>query len=295
MSSLSAWILASRPKTLIAAIAPVWIGFALASHEETFSPIWIFPILFATILIQIGTNVANDYYDWKKGADTNERIGPQRVTQSGLLLPHQVKLGFILLFSVAILIGFPLALRGGWSIVAIGLTSVACGILYTAGPYAFAYRGWSELFVILYFGIIAVTGTEYLLTLSWNWNSIWAGVPIGLLATALLIINNVRDIQTDKKIGKLTLPARYGSSFGLFEYSVCIILAVLMSISFIYRSYEWFSLVSLIPLVPYAYILIRQAYQSRSNEEYIHVLVFTAKYQFLFGVLFGVAILLGIQ
>ncbi|MCX7835905.1 MAG: 1,4-dihydroxy-2-naphthoate octaprenyltransferase [bacterium] len=280
---------------MVAAVIPVWIGFALATHETSFQWIWVIPILIATLLIQIGTNISNDYFDWKKGADTAERIGPTRVTQSGLLSPNQVKLGFIIAFALAIVVGIPLALRGGWIIVFIGLSSVLLGIFYTAGPFAIAYRGLSEIFVILYFGIVAVTGTEYLLTLSWDTLSIWCGIPTGLLSTSLLIMNNIRDIPTDQKSGKWTLPARFGLRFGLMEFAFSLILAIGIAVGIVWIHFQLLYLFTLFPLYIYTYLIIRRAYLARSREEYLDLLSITAKYQWLFGILFGSAILLGTQ
>lgn len=277
----------------MAAVIPVWLGFSLAIHDAAFQWFWVIPILVATLLIQIGTNISNDYYDWKKGADTSERIGPQRVTQSGMLKPQQVKLGFLLVFAIAILVGIPLALRGGWVIVAIGLTSIFFGIFYTAGPFALAYRGLSEIFVIFYFGIIAVSGTEYLLTLTWDGISFWCGLATGLVSTSLLIINNVRDIPTDQKSKKLTLPARFGLRFGLLEYSLSLILAVLVAVMVVLIYLQPLFLFTLFPLYLYSFLLIRQAYTAKNREDYITVLIATTKFQWLFGALFGATLILG--
>jgi len=224
-NSLSIWIQASRPKTLPAAIAPVLLGVALAFHDGYFRLFPALATMTAALLIQIGTNLANDLFDFLKGTDTEERIGPTRVTQSGLLSISKVKTGTILVFSLSVLVGFYLALIGGWPIVWIGLASIAAGIAYTGGPYPLGYHGWGDVFVIIFFGLIAVPGTYYLQTGSINVDSILLGAAMGAVSTAILVVNNLRDIETDAKTGKRTLAVRFGSLFVRIEYLMMMMVA----------------------------------------------------------------------
>ena len=285
------WLLAARPKTLSASIVPVWLGGALSWRQESAQPLWLLPILAAAVLIQIGTNLANDYFDFRKGADTASRTGPLRVTQAGLLPPTTVRNGFIICFAAALLIGIPLALRGGWSIVAIGVFSIILGILYTAGPFPIAYRGWSEIFVILFFGIIAVTGTSYLVTGKWRWETLDPGIVSGLLATALLIVNNLRDLPNDRAAGKMTLPVRYGARFGKFEYTACIVGAFAAAALHLLSRHPRFASLCLLAAVPFAVIPIRIVLYHGDAENLIRALPKTALLQIVFGLSYGLALL----
>ena len=174
--------------------------------------------LLGALLIQIGTNICNDYYDFLKGADTPERVGPLRVTQAGLLKPEQVKMGFVLVFALAICVGFALILRGGWPIVMIGLTSITSGIFYTASPYALAYLGLGEVFVLIFYGPVAVAGTYYVQTLRFSWIACLYGLAIGFLISAVLMVNSWRDMEQDRKAGKKTPAVRFGKDFARQSY-----------------------------------------------------------------------------
>ena len=161
---MNKWILAARLKTLPAAASPVILGTALSYHEGIFHPFILLMTLLAATLIQIGANFANDVYDYQKGTDRDDRLGPKRATQSGLITPEKMKSAMWLIFSLAICVGFYLAFIGGWPIVLIGLSSIAAGIAYTGGPYPLGYHGWGDMFVFIFFGLIAVPGTYYLQT-----------------------------------------------------------------------------------------------------------------------------------
>jgi len=173
--------------------------------------------LFSALFIQIGTNLFNDVLDFKKGADTPERIGPQRVTQSGLISPQRVWQAAVTSFIVAVIFGVPLVLQGGWVIVGVGVVSLFCGYIYTGGPYPLAYRGWGELFVIIFFGLVAVSGTYYVHTGFMDWAPVLAGLQVGLLSTVLIAINNFRDREQDCKADKRTLAVRWGAAFAKRE------------------------------------------------------------------------------
>ena len=217
------WIPASRPKTLPAAVAPVLMGTAIAAGDGVLHVGAAVAALLGAILIQIGTNFANDYFDFVKGTDTEERIGPQRATAAGLVAPATMRNAFLLVFGLAVLLGIYLVWRAGWPIVWIGLASVACGILYTGGPKPLAYVGLGDVFVIVFFGPVATGGTYFVQALQWSEASLIAGFGPGLIATGLLTVNNLRDIEGDAKAGKRTLAVRFGSTFAKTEYVVCLL------------------------------------------------------------------------
>jgi len=222
------WIEAARPKTLWASVAPVIIGTAMAYSDGKWDPLIALLTLLSAVMIQIGTNFANDYYDHFKGADTKERIGPVRATGSGLVKPYIMKIAFSLAFGLSVIFGLYLISRGGWPILIIGTFSILFGILYTGGPFPLGYKGLGEIFVLIFFGPVAVGGTYYLQTLEINLAVILAGLSPGLISTALLTVNNLRDIHTDEKAGKRTLAVRFGPIFARIEYLLSILIACIM-------------------------------------------------------------------
>jgi 1,4-dihydroxy-2-naphthoate octaprenyltransferase len=224
------WIEAARPKTLWASVAPVLIGTAMAYADGQWDPLVAVITLLSAMMIQIGTNFSNDYYDSKKGADTAERIGPIRATGAGLVKPAAMRLAYILAFSLSVISGLYLIWLGGWPILVIGFFSILFGVLYTGGPFPLGYKGLGDVFVLIFFGPIAVGGTYYLQTLDMNLSVILAGLSPGLISTALLSVNNLRDIHTDKKAGKKTLAVRFGPLFVRTEYLISILLACAMPI-----------------------------------------------------------------
>jgi len=224
---MNPWILAIRPKTLPAAIAPVAIGTAMAYGDGLFHGPSALMALSAALCIQIGTNLANDYFDFKKGADTAERKGPVRVTQAGLIKPSTVLMAAIIFFALAALSSGYLIERAGPCILVIAIASIVSGILYTAGPKPLGYLGLGDIFVLIFFGPIAVGGTYYVQGLEVNWAVLAAGLGPGFLSTAILAVNNLRDIDTDRRAGKLTLAVRFGRSFAMAEYLFCIMAAAL--------------------------------------------------------------------
>jgi 1,4-dihydroxy-2-naphthoate polyprenyltransferase len=205
------WLMAARPRTLPAAIAPVLVGSA-AAHYERSGFRWgaFIAALVGSIFIQIGTNLANDYSDAKRGADTVDRLGPVRVTSSGLVAPRRVLVGTWLAFGVAIAAGIYLATVAGPVIIAVGVASILAGVLYTGGPRPYGYAGLGELFVFLFFGLVAVNGSYYVQLERLDWLPFWLSVAVGFLAAAILVVNNVRDIDTDRRASKMTLAVRVG-------------------------------------------------------------------------------------
>lgn len=219
------WLLAIRPKTLPASIAPVLLGAALAYGDGIGHWPSALVALFGALMIQIGTNLANDYFDFRKGVDTVKRKGPLRVTQSGLIPPDNVKWGFIAAFSLAALAGVILVFRAGWPIILIGVSSILSGIFYAAGPRPLSHLGLGEIFVLVFFGPVAVAGTYYVQSFEINMAVILAGLACGFFSTAIICVNNLRDIETDQVAGKRTLAVRFGKSFARGEYLFCLLAA----------------------------------------------------------------------
>src|SRR6059058_135955 len=206
------WLMAARPRTLPAAIAPVLVGTAAAVQWLGHLPRWgaFFAALVGSIFIQIGTNLANDYSDAKRGADTADRLGPVRVTSSGLVAPKRVLVATWIAFGVAVAAGIYLTILAGIVILIVGAASILAGVLYTGGPRPYGYAGLGELFVFLFFGVVAVTGSYYVQIQELPWVAFALAVPVGLIASAILVVNNVRDLETDRRAGKRTLAVRLG-------------------------------------------------------------------------------------
>lgn len=216
--SLRAWLLAARLKTLPVGAAPVLVGSAAAHADGRFSLLPALAALLGALLIQIGTNFANDLFDFLKGADTADRVGPTRATQAGLLTTAQVRAGMIAAFAAAVLCGAYLVFVAGWPIVVVGVASILSGVAYTGGPWPLGYKGLGDLFVFVFFGLVAVTGTYFVQAGELSRLSFLTAVPVGFLATAVLVVNNIRDVRTDERAGKRTLPVRFGVGFGRAEY-----------------------------------------------------------------------------
>ena len=202
--------MAARVRTLPAAIAPVLVGTALAGFLHVFHPLRFFAALVGAMFIQIGTNLSNDYSDARRGADTEDRLGPVRVTAGGLVPPRQVLIATYLTFGVAVLAGVYLVVVAGWQLLLVGAASILAGVLYTGGPRPYGYEGLGELFVFLFFGIVAVAGSFFVQVEHLDWEAFALAVPVGLLAAGLLMVNNIRDIDTDRRAGKRTLAVRLG-------------------------------------------------------------------------------------
>ncbi len=227
MAAVGIWIQAARPRTLITSVSPVMIGTLLALPSGTCKFSTFLFTLFTALCIQIGTNLANDYFDFLKGADTSARKGPVRVTQAGLVSPQAVKRAFILVFSIAALLGIFLVLEGGILFAFLVAISIALGILYTAGPYSLAYLGIGDLFVLLFFGPIATCSTYLLQTHQFSYDALYAGIGPGMLAWAVLLVNNIRDVEEDRLAGKKTLCVRGGRKLGHYLYIFALFSAIL--------------------------------------------------------------------
>lgn len=237
-SHLRAWMMAARPRTLLAAVAPVAVGTGMAEAREAFAPAPALAALVGAVLIQIGTNLANDYFDHVRGTDTEERVGPVRVTQAGILEPAAVKRATWVAFGGAFLVGTYLVAVAGWPVVAIGLLSLLAGYGYTGGPFPLAYHGLGDVFVFLFFGLMAVGGTYYVQALEFVPELLLAGAGVGAFTTAILVVNNLRDVETDARAGKRTLAVRIGVVGTQVEYVLLVALALTVPVVGVVV-YEW--------------------------------------------------------
>src|SRR3954463_11490602 len=225
VGALRLWVVAARPRTLPAAVAPVLVGTALAQTEGTFKPLRFVCALIGSIFIQIGTHLATASPAARRGADTEDRLGPVRVTAGGLMPPRTVLVGTYVAFGVAVAAGAYLTAVAGWQLLVVGVASILAGVLYTGGPRPYGYEGLGELFVFMFFGVVAVTGTYFCQREELTWESFVLAVPVGLLAAALLMVNNIRDLETDRRAGKRTLAVRLGRARARDVYAAMVYLA----------------------------------------------------------------------
>jgi 1,4-dihydroxy-2-naphthoate octaprenyltransferase len=228
-SGIRIWLMAARVRTLPAAIAPVLVGTALAGWENVFHPLRFVAALVGSIFIQVGTNLSNDYSDARRGADAEDRLGPVRVTAGGLVPPNQVLIATYVSFGVAVLAGVYLVAVAGWQLLLVGAASILAGVLYTGGPKPYGYEGLGELFVFLFFGIVAVAGSYFVQVRHLDWKAFALAVPVGLLASAILVVNNYRDSDSDRRAGKRTLAVRLGRARTRTMFAVIVYLAYLLA------------------------------------------------------------------
>lgn len=268
------------------------IGTAMAFASGSVHWLSAAAAAWGAIMIQIGTNLANDYFDYRKGADRPDRSGPTRVTQSGLVKPEQVKAAFTLAYGLAFAAGIYLVWRGGWPIALIGVLSILFGILYTGGPYPLGYHGLGDIFVLIFFGPVAVGGTYYVQTLQINSTVLLAGLSPGLFSVAILTVNNLRDIRGDRSAGKRTLPVMFGQSFGKAEYLAALIVACLIPAGLYVGSGEhvYSLLVTLIPVM--AFPVIKVVFANRDGPSMNEALAATGRFLILYAVLFSTGWLL---
>src|SRR6476660_112794 len=224
-SAVRIWVMAARVRTLPAAVAPVLVGTSLALGDGRFRALAFVAALLGAIFIQVGTNLSNDYSDARRGADTEDRLGPVRVTAGGLVPPSQVLLATYVSFGLAVACGAYLIAVAGWELLAVGAASILAGVLYTGGPRPYGYEGLGELFVFLFFGIVAVVGSYFVQVQDLPWEAFVCAVPVGLLASAILVVNNVRDLDTDRRAGKRTLAVRLGRERTRTLYAAMLALA----------------------------------------------------------------------
>ena len=288
---MNPWILAARPRTLGAALIPVVAGGALAISISAFDPLVSALILASAVLIQIATNFFNDAIDHVKGADTAGRLGPTRVTSAGLLPARRVITGAFLTLALAALFALPLVLRGGGIILLVGLLSLLFAYAYTGGPFPLAYLGLGEIFVILFFGLIAVAGTFYLNTLAFSVAAILAGLQIGLHSSVLLAVNNLRDLETDRAANKKTLAARFGLNFARRENAALVIAPFILGLAWLPLGYLWAFLLPLLTL-PLAWWLARACLTATPDRQVNQLLAQAAALHAAFGLLLALAFLL---
>jgi 1,4-dihydroxy-2-naphthoate octaprenyltransferase len=291
-SAFGVWWLAARPKTLLAAVTPVWVGSACAAALGGFRWLPALAALIGAMLLQVAANFANDVFDYEKGADTAARLGPARAVQAGWVTPRAMRRGLALVIGLVLVVGAYLVSVAGPVLLLIGLASIVCAVAYTGGPYPLGYHGLGDVFVLAFFGFVAVTGTSFVQlgevpALAWL-----AAVPIGCLATGILVVNNVRDVETDSAAGKRTLPARFGRRFGVVEYQL--LLVVSYAVPFVpplARASFGGGLLPCLTLPLAARLAVSVARQRGASLN--AVLARTALLMFVFGALFGASIWLG--
>jgi len=290
--TLQAWGLAIRPRTLPAAAAGVVMGSALAWRDGFFRMDAALACLFAALLLQIGSNLANDVFDFERGTDTPERLGPTRVTQAGLLTPSQVKAGMGVVFSIAAFLGLYLAWLGGLPIILIGVAAIISAIAYTGGPFPLGYHGLGDIFVFIFFGLAAVAGTYYVQAGSVSVAAWWMTIPPGLIITAILVVNNLRDLDNDRKVGKHTLAVRLGERATKIQYLICMVVAYLILPVVAWMGIiSWFSLLAWGSL-PIAIRAARTVF-TQKGRPLNAALAGTGQAAFVFSVLFWVGMLFG--
>lgn len=290
ISKFDAWILASRPKTLLAAVVPVIVGSSLAINDGKFRPAAALIALICSILIQVGTNFVNDLYDFLAGTDRKERTGPQRAAASGILSVAEMKVGIAITFVICFILGLYLVYLNGWEILILGIVSIIAGIAYTAGPFPLAYNGLGDLASFLFFGLVGTVGTYYVQAQEISSTAFWSSIPVGALITNILVVNNYRDRIEDQSNGKNTLAVLIGDRFTRIQYVLFLIISysILFIVYFTYKE----SLFVFLPLIslPLSLKLVKMIYSLRGRD-LNKTLELTAKLSALYGLLFAIGIL----
>lgn len=288
---IQSWVLASRPKTLFAAVVPVMVGSALAiSMNKFFLPYSIVALL-CSVLIQIGTNFTNDLYDYFKGSDTIKRKGPRRVLASGLISVKEMRLAIILVFGLTFILGLYLVYSAGLLILWVGIFSIVAGIIYTAGPFPLAYNGLGDVFVFIFFGIVGTMGTYYLHTQEISLIAFIISIPVGSLITNILVVNNYRDVEEDREANKKTLAVILGREFSRWQFIFLILISY--ATSFILYFYFNYSLWIFLPFatLPLAILLIKMLY-TLTGEALNKTLELSAKFAGFYGLLLSIGLIL---
>jgi 1,4-dihydroxy-2-naphthoate octaprenyltransferase len=289
---MRAWWLAIRPRTLVASLAPVAVGAALAAHDQAFRWAPALAALAGALLIQIGTNLTNDVLDYRRGADNAARLGPTRVVQAGLLSAREVAIGAAGAFGGAVLVGTYLVRVGGLPILVLGLAAIASGILYTAGPWPLAYLGLGDLFVLAFFGIAAVAGTYYVQALALSGSAVALGVAVGALAVAILAVNNLRDLDTDRAAGKRTLAVRFGDAAMRRYYALLVALAFAIPVALLVLGRLPATVLLVLLGMPLAVVPLRRVWSGAVGSALNPVLGRTARLQLAYAALLCAALLL---
>lgn len=289
-TALSIWVQAARPKTLWAGVTPVLVGISLAWRDGAFHIMSAVAALLGALALQVAANFANDLYDHKHGVDRPDRIGPLRVTQAGLVTPAAMRNALLMALAFAFLIGIYLVVRGGWPIVAIGLSSIIATILYTGGPRPYGHLGLGELFVFVFFGIIAVCGTYYVQSLTLSTAAAVLSIPMGLLAVAILVVNNLRDIETDRRSGKRTLAVRLGVKGARWEFIAALALAGIVPPLMVVLRLSGAGVLLGTVAILFSIPLIRIVYRSTEGPVLNRALASTARLQLVYGILVGIGV-----
>ncbi|OGU74322.1 MAG: 1,4-dihydroxy-2-naphthoate polyprenyltransferase [Ignavibacteria bacterium RBG_16_34_14] len=291
MNKFQSWLLASRPKTLLASVVPVMVGTALAVNSGEFNLLVSFVALVCSLLIQIGTNFTNDLYDFLKGADTTSRKGPVRVLSNRLITVKEMKIGIIITFSSAFILGLYLVYVGGIIILLIGILSIIAGLAYTAGPYPLAYKGLGDIFVFMFFGLIGTLGTYYLHTKELSLPAVLSSIPVGALITNILVVNNYRDIKEDRHAGKNTLAVKLGKPFTQYQFIFLITFSFLTPLLlFLFFDFKiWIFLPYL--TLPAAYNITKMIFRL-DGIQLNKTLELTARLSALYGILFSAGLIL---
>ena len=285
------WLLATRLRTLPVAAAPVAGGTALAVADGQGRALPAAAALLGALLIQIGANIANDVFDFERGADTDARVGPPRAAQLGLLTPRQMKIGTAVAFGSAALVGVYLVGIGGWPIAMIGVLSIAAGLAYTGGPFAFGYHGFGDIAVFAFFGVVAVCGTYYVQALTLPPIVFAGSLPIGALAAAVLVVNNLRDVDTDRSVGKRTLAVRFGRRVARFEYAGLLLFAYAMLAVLWLAGASRATMVFPLATLPFAVWLIRTVSTASDGPTLNAALARTAALEAVFAALLAAGLL----
>jgi len=290
-TKFESWLIASRPKTLFAAIVPVFVGSGVAISEGIFVPVYSLVALVCSILIQIGTNFTNDLYDFTKGADNEKRKGPRRVLVSGFITVNEMKTAIVVTFLISFILGLYLVYAGGWVILVVGVFSILAGIAYTAGPFPLAYNGLGDIFVFGFFGVIGTVFTYYLHSHHVNFVSLLASIPVGSLVTNILVVNNYRDIEEDRAANKFTLAVKMGRTFTRYQFIFLIIISFLTPLAlYLFFNYTVWIFLPYIT-VPVAAKAIRMI-TTLDGTDLNKTLELTARLSALFGILFSAGLAL---
>lgn len=292
MHSIRIYFFAARPKTLWAGIAPVLIGTAMALDAGGFHWPSALVCFVVALTVQIGTNFANDYFDFIKGTDTSERIGPTRVTQAGLIAPAVMRNAFVLAFTVCFVASLYLGHRAGWWILVLGAVSIASGILYTAGPLPLGYIGLGDAFAFFFFGPVATGATHYVQTLRVDSNAVIAGLAPGFFAVAMITVNNLRDVAGDRRSGKRTPAVLFGPQFSKFEYLFSILLACLIPVVLHLRTGDHLYVIACALIIVAAIPSIRTVFLQGSGPLLNNVLAATGRMLLLYAIIFVIGWLL---
>jgi 1,4-dihydroxy-2-naphthoate octaprenyltransferase len=290
-STFHIWYIATRPWTLPASVAPILVGSAVAWHEGGFHPLTAFLALITALLLQIAANFANDAIDFKRGTDTPDRVGPTRITSAGYVTYDQVMRATVITLGLAMLTGLYLVYRGGWPFLLLGLAAVICAVAYTGGPFPISYLGLGEVFVFIFFGLIAVTGTSYLQTGDFTALALAASIPSGAMNVGILIVNNYRDLEGDRVANKRTVAVRIGPEKTRVEYQV--MLLATMAVPFVFWAVGWLDAWALLTVLSWPlFWQLRQQIHTLRGPALNKTLGMTGRTSLVFSVLFSIALVL---